>query len=241
MFADGPQFLAVRPAGFRIIQLQRLQCVEYDLRNDEPGIFLVVRGNDIPRRMSGAGRAEAGFIGLHVIFPESPFHDVGLAEFPVFFRIVNAFEKPPALFVLGQVQEKFDDAGAVAVQVFFQVENGAIPFFPDRSFIQQFRWNLLGAKQFRMHAHDEHLLIIGAIEDANASTSRQTAGRAPEKVMFQVIGIWLFETENLATLRVDARQHVFDGAVLAAGVHRLKNQQHGVLVPGIQQVLLPAQ
>ena len=147
-FADGLQFLAVRLAGFGITHLQRLQRVEDDLRNDEPGVFLVVGGNDIPRRMSGAGRAEAGFIGLHVIFPEFPFRDVGLAEFPVFFRVVNAFEKPPALFVLGQVQEKFDDARAVAMQVFFQVENGAIPFFPDRSFIAAVPLESVGREGF---------------------------------------------------------------------------------------------
>ena len=92
-----------------------------------------------------------------------------------------------------------------------------------------------------MHADDEHLLIIGAIVNADAPTFRQAAGRAPEKVVFQVLGARVFEAKNLAALRVDAGQDVLDGAILAGGVHRLKNQQNGVLVLGVEQTLLPAQ
>ncbi len=98
-FADRLQFLAARLAGFRITHLQRFQRVEHDLRKDEPGIFLVVGGNDMPRRMAGVRRAQAVFIRFHVILPAIPFRQIGLAELPVFLRIVNAFEKPPALFL----------------------------------------------------------------------------------------------------------------------------------------------
>jgi hypothetical protein len=34
------------------------------LGNDQPGVFLVVGGNDMPRRVTGAGRAQTGFIRL---------------------------------------------------------------------------------------------------------------------------------------------------------------------------------
>jgi len=36
-----------------------------------------------------------------------------------------------------------------------------------------------------MHAHDEHFLIVGTIEDANPPAFRQTAVRAPKKIMLQ--------------------------------------------------------
>ena len=32
--------------------------------NDQPGVLLVVGGNDMPRRVAGAGRAQTGFIRL---------------------------------------------------------------------------------------------------------------------------------------------------------------------------------
>jgi hypothetical protein len=46
---------------------------------------------------------------------------------------------------------------------------------------------------------------------------------APEKIMFQLIGGRLFETENLAALRIDPRHDVPDRAILARSVHPLKN------------------
>jgi len=36
-------------------------------------------------------------------------------------RIINARQKPLSLLLLGQVQEKFDDVRAVAVQMLFQI------------------------------------------------------------------------------------------------------------------------
>jgi hypothetical protein len=53
----------------------------------------------------------------------------------------------------------------------------------------------------------------------------QPAGGAPEKIVFQLIGARLFEAENLAALGINPGHHVPNGAVLAASVHPLKNQQ----------------
>ena len=54
----------------------------------------------------------------------------------------------------------------------------------------------------------------------------------------QVLGAGLLEAEDLAALRVDAGHDVLDGAVLAGGVHRLKNQQQRVAVWSVEQSLL---
>jgi hypothetical protein len=70
-----------------------------------------------------------------------------------------------------------------------------------------------------MHANDQHLLVIGTIEDADPPAFGKAARRAPEKIMFQFFGARLFETENLAALRIDPGHDVPDGAVLAGGVH----------------------
>jgi hypothetical protein len=51
----------------------------------------------------------------------------------------------------------------------------------------------------------------------------------------------LFEAENLAALRIDAGHDVLDRAVLACGVHRLKNQQQRMAVVGVEQTLPRAQ
>ena len=76
-----------------------------------------------------------------------------------------------------------------------------------------------------MHPHDQHFLVIGAIEDADPPALRQAAGGAPEKIVLQFLGAGLFEAEDLAALRIDAGHDVPDSAVLAGGVHALENQQ----------------
>jgi len=88
-----------------------------------------------------------------------------------------------------------------------------------------------------MHADDEHFLIIGTIEDADPPAFRQTAGRAPKKIVLQFFSTRLFETENLAALRIDARHHVLDGAVFASGVHGLKDEEDAPAILGVKHVL----
>ena len=47
------------------------------------------------------------------------------------------------------------------------------------------------------------------------------------------------ETVHLATLGVDARHDVLDGAVLARGVHGLEDDQQGVAPGGVKKILQP--
>ena len=59
--------------------------------------------------------------------------------------------------------------------------------------------------------------------------------------MFQLVGARLFETENLAALRIDPGHDVPDGAVLAASVHPLKNQQQRIAVGRVVKLLQRAE
>jgi hypothetical protein len=43
-----------------------------------------------------------------------------------------------------------------------------------------------------MHANDEHLLVVGTIEDADPPAFRKPARCAPEKIMLQFLGARLF-------------------------------------------------
>ena len=88
-----------------------------------------------------------------------------------------------------------------------------------------------------MHPNDQHFLIIGPVEDADAAAFRQRAGGAPEKVVLQFRRTRMFEAEHLAALRIDAGHHVPDGAVLPGRVHGLKNQQHRIAVGRIEKPL----
>ena len=88
-----------------------------------------------------------------------------------------------------------------------------------------------------MHSNDQHFLVIGTIEDADASALGKAARSAPEEIMFKLLGARLFEAENLAALRIDAGHHVPDGAVFTRRVHALKDQQQRVTVGGKVKLL----
>jgi hypothetical protein len=81
------------------------------------------------------------------------------------------------------------------------------------------------AENLRMDAGDQHLLIVGPVEDADPAPFRQIAGGAPEKIVLQFGGAGMFEAEYLTTLWVDPRHHMLDGAILPSRIHRLKDQR----------------
>jgi len=92
-----------------------------------------------------------------------------------------------------------------------------------------------------MHPNNQHLFVVGTIEYADVTALGKPACRAPEKIMFQFVGARLFEAEDLAALRIDPGHNVPDGAVLAAGIHPLKNQQQRIAVGRVMKPLQQAQ
>ena len=60
---------------------------------------------------------------------------------------------------------------------------------------------------------------------------------APEKIVIELLSGGRLEGEDLATLRIHAGHHVLDGAVLAGGVHGLKNQEQRPLVLRVETAL----
>jgi hypothetical protein len=88
-----------------------------------------------------------------------------------------------------------------------------------------------------VHAHHQDLLVIRAVEDADAAAFGQAARGPPEEVVVQLLRRGLLERIHLAPLGVDPGHHVFDHAVLARRVHGLEDQQDRPLVLGVQLLL----
>ena len=126
LLADFKQFLAALVARFRIGHFKTFKRIENDTRNDQPSVLFVIGGNDIPVRVPGACCAEAFFIRLHVLHPEVPLRDIRNAEFPILFRLIDAFEETLALLFLREVKIEFDDAGSVAEEVSLEIQDGTI-------------------------------------------------------------------------------------------------------------------
>ena len=186
-FADRFQLPPTFRGSLGIGHFKFIERIKDNLGDNQPGIVLVVSRNDVPGRVMGACRVQASLINLHVMLPVFSLVNVREAEFPVLVRLINALEKSLSLFVLRQVEEDLDDLGAVMVEMLLQVHDGMIPLFPNGlPLVEQFMRKPLAAKNLRMHANDEHLLVVGTIEDADPPTFGQTAGRAPKKIVLSV-------------------------------------------------------
>ena len=88
-----------------------------------------------------------------------------------------------------------------------------------------------------MHAHHQHLLVVGAVEDADLAALRQRLGGAPEEIVLEFFRARLLEGMHVDALRIEARHHVLDDAVLAGGVHRLQHDQHRPGAAGVKPLL----
>ena len=120
-----------------------------------------------------------------IFLPVLALLDVGEAEFPVLFRLVDAREKALALLLLGEVEEEFDDAGAVGVQMPLQTLDRAVTLAPEGLVVVRRFGERFAAQDLRMHADDQHFFVIGPVEDADAPALRQIARGAPQKVVLQ--------------------------------------------------------
>src|SRR5665213_3021560 len=166
-----------------------------------------------------AGRRQASLVGLDIMRPVFPLVNVSEAEFPVLVRLIDALQESLSLFMLRQVKKKLNDPGAATVEMFLQIHDGLIPVLPNCFLFDQLVRHSLALKNFRMDANDQHVLVIGTIENADSPAFRQMTARAPEQIMFEFVSGRLFETENLATLRIYPGHDVTDGAVLAGSIH----------------------
>ena len=96
------------------------------------------------------------------------------------------------------------------------------------------RWR---ARHLRVHAHHQHLLVVRAVEDADAAALGQRLGDAPEEIVIELLGARRLEGMHLAALRIDAGHHVLDRAVLAGRVHRLEHGEHRPAVLRVELLL----
>src|SRR5262245_45090585 len=175
-------------------------------------------------------------VGGHVIVPESPLFDVADRELPVLLRILEPLEEALLLLLLRYVEEELADDDSVTSQIFLEVANVLVALLPN-VLGDQLGGELLPRQQLVVNADDERLLIVAAVEDADAPALRQRLHRAPQEVMIELFVGRRLERVDLTALRVDAGQDVLDRAVLARRIHGLKDEQHRPAVLGVEHVL----
>ena len=108
--------------------------------------------------------------------------------------VALAFETA-LLFFPADVQKKFEDGDAVAVQHLFElIDLAETPFC-----------HLVG-DEF-VHARHQHILVMGAIEDADGAETRHRSVDAPQVVVADLCSDGRLERDDAATLWVDAGQN----------------------------------
>ena len=99
-----------------------------------------------------ACRVQALLVSFHVTLPVFPLVNVRKAKFPVLVRLVDSIEEAFSLLVFREVEEDFDDPGAVTVEMFLQMHDGTITLLPNALLVAQRFRKLLVAENLRMHA-----------------------------------------------------------------------------------------
>ena len=168
---------------------------------------------------------KAILVSLHVVLPVLSLVNVRCAELPVLFRLIDTLKKSLSLLIERKVQEYLDDLRAVAMKVLLHIDDRVIPLVPNVLVVAQLLGESLAAEKFRVHSNDEHLLVIGTVEDADPAALGKAASGAPEEIMFKFLGAWLLEAENLATFRIDAGHDVTYGSVFSGSIHALEYQE----------------
>src|SRR5713226_45906 len=230
------QLLLLGLVHIRELQIQSIQRLDNRRRHRQSRKPFIIRRYHIPRRMLRRRPLHHLFVRFLVVLPELALLDVRHGKFPVFLGIVQPLQKSLLLFLLRDVQEKFPDHHAIARQVMLERIDVLIAFFPDVLGHQRVR-QLLRSQKAGMHAHHQHFFIIRAIENSDFPARGRHLVAAPEIIVIQFLVARRLERMHVAALRIHAGHHVFDRAVLAGGVHALKNQQQRPHILRVQLLL----
>ena len=92
-----------------------------------------------------------------------------------------------------------------------------------------------------MHLGQEHLLVIGAVEDHQLAAAGCQLVGAPQEMMGFLFRGRFFEGRNSARRRIGRGEDVADGDILAGGVHALQDDEDAVRLSGEHQLLQLAQ
>jgi len=154
-----------------------------------------------------------------------PLVEVSLLELPVLRRVVQAGEEPRALFVVGDVEEHLHDRRSRTDRPRLESVDLLVALRPHP-----------GRDQV-VDAHDEHVLVLRAVEDPDLARARHRVPDPPQVRMAPLLGRRRLEAGDPAPLRVDPGDHVTDDAVLPTRVGALEHEQQRTTPLRVQPLL----
>src|SRR5262252_1670972 len=197
------QFLLLLRVDRRVCEIELLHRFHNRSRDNKARKPLVVSWHHEPWRVLRRGGANRFFVCAHVIAPKLTFVDVRSRELPVLLRYIEALHKALFLLLARHVQEELEDDDSLPSEVILKVRDIGEPLVPYAIADQGFG-NLLLLEDLLVHAHNQDLLVIGAVEYPDPPALGQTLGIPPHEVVVEVLLGGLLERENLAALRIHA-------------------------------------
>lgn len=116
--------------------------------------------------------------------------DMGAMSAALYFQFFSgwstrAFEEALALLFRREVEEELDDAAAMVPEMALQVQDRTVAVMSDALAVLLRVQDVFSPQNIGMHAGDQHLLVVGPVEDADPVTLGQLPGRAPQEIVLQ--------------------------------------------------------
>ena len=108
------------------------------------------------------------------------------------------------------MQEEFEDSGAIGSMASFEVVDLLVALGPHC------------LRHQIVHAHNQHVFVVRAIEDGDFAPFGYLRFDAPQKVVRQFFLGWLFEAGDAAAGGIHGADDVLDYAIFAAGIEACK-------------------
>ena len=150
-------------------------------------------------------------------------------NFHRFVGLAMTLLQPFRLLRAGDVQQDLDDRRALVGE--HALELADVPVAPAPH----------GRGLELVHPHGDHVLVVGAVPDADLAARGTPRVHPPQVVVREVGRARLREVLDPAAMRVEPREDMPDGAVLAGGVGALQHHEQAAAALGPQPVLQVAQ
>ena len=141
----------------------------------------MVRRNNIPWRRPCCGRIDRIRKGILIGIPVLSLLVVAAVELPVLLRFLDAGKETLCLFLLGHIQEELHRAYTVVIQIGLKVDDVLATVFDHMVIVDAVRMGLRFIQL--LHFADQHIFILGTVEDGDFALGRHFLFNAPEKVM----------------------------------------------------------
>jgi hypothetical protein len=139
--------------------------------------------------------------------------------------VIEAGLEAPSLLVFGDVEIELEDEDVVVGEVAFELVDVV------EATVRDFAGDEL------VDARGENVFVVGTVEDADHAARRDLGVDAPEEVVAGFEGGGHFEGGDVAALRINSGEDMADGAVFAGGVHALEDDEQGLGLAGVEEVL----